>query len=75
MKYPSEKSIKLLIGQNVKKYRLEKGFSQAVLCYQTDIDISTLSRLERGGLNVTIQTLYKIGAHLDVPLEEFFKGV
>ncbi len=72
MKYPSEKNIRKAIGRNVQKYRKLKGFSQTNLCYEIDLDISTLSRLERGELNVTLNTLYKIGKLLNVSIKDFF---
>ncbi len=73
MEYPSEKNIRKAIGKKVKNQRLLKGISQANLCYEIDLDISTLSRLERGELNVTLNTLYKIGKFLEVPVEAFLQ--
>jgi len=72
MKYPCKKDLQIIVGNNVKKYRKLKGFSQANLCYEIDLDISTLSRLERGKLNVTLNTLYKIGLFLEIPIKDFF---
>lgn len=53
--------------------RKERGFSQSQLAYDAEIDISTLSRLERGGLNVTLETLISIAEVLNVPVIDLFK--
>ena len=72
MKYISQHEYLKRLGKKIKDLRLEKGFSQSELCYEAEIDISTLSRLERGILNVSFSTLYKIGRILDVEIIEFF---
>ena len=46
--------------------------SQADLCYDADIDISTLSRLERGVLNVIHATLYKIVKDFKISVKDLF---
>lgn len=46
--------------------------SQADLSYEAEIDLSTLSRLERGILNVGFLTLYKVAKALKVPVRDLF---
>ena len=72
MKKKSEKELIQAIGKRVAKLRLKKNISQADLCYEAEIDLSTLSRLERGNLNFTIKTLIRIAKVLQVELDEFF---
>lgn len=46
--------------------------SQSDLSYEADIDLSTLSRLERGVLNVTLSVLCKISDALKVDIKTLF---
>ena len=71
MKSPVNKNCKKIMGQKIAAIRRQKGFSQSQLAYDSEIDISTLSRLERGILNVTIDTLIKIADILEVKLKDF----
>jgi transcriptional regulator with XRE-family HTH domain len=59
VKYPTEKQVLKNLGKRIVLLRKERNISQSNLCYEIDIDLSTLSRLERGVLNVTHNTLYK----------------
>lgn len=72
MKYPIEKDNLKLLGQKIVSLRKERGLSQVDLCYEIDIDISTLSRLERGLLNVTFNTLFKIAKKFNIEIKELF---
>ena len=51
-----------LIGQNIKRIRLEKGLTQVDLVgkIEAQIDTTNISRIEQGRTNATIHTLYKI---------------
>lgn len=70
MKYPSEKETLKNLGKRIVSLRKESKLSQADLCYEIDIDLSTLSRLERGVLNVTYNTLYKIARYFKIDVKE-----
>lgn len=61
-----------LIGQNVKRIRLEKGYTQVDLVgkIESRIDTTNISRIEKGRTNATIHTLFRISQALDVPLSE-----
>lgn len=72
MKYPTEKEILKNLGRRIVLLRKERNISQADLCYEIDIDLSTLSRLERGVLNVTHNTLYKIAKHFKIEMKDLF---
>jgi DNA-binding XRE family transcriptional regulator len=58
------------IGENVKKARLEKGYTQVDLVgkIEAKIDTTNISRIEKGRTNATIHTLYRISQALEVPL-------
>ncbi len=61
-----------VIGQNIKRIRLEKGLTQVDLVgkIEMQIDTTNISRLERGRTNATIHTLFKVSQALDVPLSQ-----
>lgn len=61
-----------IIGQNIKKTRLEKGLTQVDLVGKIEarIDTTNISRIEQGRTNATIHTLFKISQALEVPLSE-----
>ena len=72
MKYPIEKDNLKQLGKRIVHLRKERNLSQADLCYEIDIDVSTLSRLERGVLNVTFNTLYKIAKKFNLEIKDLF---
>jgi transcriptional regulator with XRE-family HTH domain len=61
-----------IVGQNIKRIRLEKGLTQVDLVgkIETRIDTTNISRIEQGRTNATIHTLFKISQALEVPLSE-----
>ena len=60
------------IGQNIKRIRREKGLTQVDLVgkMEPQIDITNISRIEKGKINATILTLHRISRALEVPLIE-----
>ena len=63
----------LQLGENVKNARKSKGFTQAMLANDLGIEISQISRIERGIINTSVQTLFQISKILDVDVALFFK--
>ncbi len=61
-----------IIGQNIKRIRLEKGLTQVDLVGKIEarIDTTNISRIEKGRTNATIHTLFRISNALEVPLSE-----
>ncbi|MGZ6412654.1 MAG: helix-turn-helix domain-containing protein [Bacteroidia bacterium] len=72
MKSTSQKDIAKKLGKKVAELRKDKNLSQADLCYEAEIDVSTLSRLERGQLNVTLSILQAISKTLSVEMKDLF---
>lgn len=64
--------IKKNVAKKVLYYRKIKGLSQSDLCYSAEIDISTLSRIERCQLNGTLETYIKICQVLEIELHLIF---
>ncbi len=61
-----------IIGQNIKRIRLEKGLTQVDLVGKIEarIDTTNISRIEKGRTNATIHTLFRISQALEVSLSE-----
>lgn len=72
MKYPTENQISKRIGKNVFALRKAHNISQSQLCCDIEIDISKLSRIERGVLSVTLTILYKIATYFKLDIKDLF---
>lgn len=58
------------IGQSVRYLRLKEGISQEELAFRANLNLNSISTLERGLNNVKIKTLYSIAHALNVKIEE-----
>lgn len=57
--------------KNLKKYRMEKGWSQEKLSREAGISYQTLVKIERGSImNPKIETILKLSKALNIPLEK-----
>ncbi len=54
------------VGQNIKKYRLERGFSQEDLAFESGLHRTYISSLERGKRNATIVVIGQIADALKI---------
>lgn len=61
-----------IIGENIRRYRQEKGFSQEDLAFTGGINRSFCGALERAEKKPSIDTIWKIAKTLQVPLYKFF---
>lgn len=60
------------LGLRVSRLREQRGLSQRRLALMLDLDRVTLSRIEAGAANPTVETLVRIAEGLDVELEDLF---
>ncbi len=61
----------IAIGQNIKKFRELKGYTQNELAFMCgDKDWSQISRMERGVVNFSISYLLLVAEKLDVSAKE-----
>jgi len=67
-----KKSILINFGENLRKLRLSKGFTQEQLANELGIEISQISRIERGVINTSVTTLYAISKTLQIDVSELF---
>jgi transcriptional regulator with XRE-family HTH domain len=66
-------SIRKAIGQNIRRLRSLKNWSQEKLSIRSKISHNYLSRLERGEVNVSVDSLEKIAKCLKVEVEDLVK--
>lgn len=61
------------IGSTIKRLRADKKMTQIQLANLCQFDKASMSRIESGQANPTIQTLYKISESLEIPINNLFK--
>lgn len=66
-----EKGIKEF-GNNLRKVRQQQNFTQELLAIRADIEISQISRIERGIINTSISQIINIANALGVHPKELF---
>ena len=63
-------------AQNLRRLRLDAGFTQEALSEATKMDTAEISRLERGKRDPQLLTIVRIARGLDVtPVPELLAGV
>lgn len=65
--------IKKIFGKNVKRLRIEKGWSQEKLALNADLDRTYIPSIEKGVRNVSITVIEKIANALEVKIIELLK--
>ena len=63
----------ILFGNNLKTVRKSKGLTQAELANDVVVEISQISRIERGVINTSISTAHEISKALKVDIIDLFK--
>ena len=68
------------IGDNLRRLRHDKGFSQEKLCAELqllgcDIGRTTYAKYEYGELNVKVSVLAKLTKIYDCRFDDFFEGI
>lgn len=66
------KNYRIIIGENLKKLRKELDWSQEDLADKAKINPAYYGRIERGEMNVTLDSLEKLCDALEVELPELF---
>ena len=68
-----EKEILIKFGFRLKKIRQEKMVTQEKLAFSIGVEISQISRIERGIINTSVLNLYKIASSLEIPVKDLFE--
>ena len=73
MEYLTDKEFINTFGKNLRKIRKEKGLTQQDLANDIDVEISQISRIERGIINTSIATANTLARALKIEVSELFK--
>jgi transcriptional regulator with XRE-family HTH domain len=68
----SEEKFLIAFGKNLVSLRKAKNISQEQLAYDADLSLSSISKIERGVMNVSITKAYRIAQVLKVSHKELF---
>lgn len=61
------------LGEKIRLRRLDQNLSQELLSYDADIPRNQVGRIERGEINTSIITLFKICKALNISMKELFE--
>jgi len=64
-----------ILGEELRKSRVEKGLSQEALGFESDYHRTYISQIERGEKNVSFVAIFKIANALDIKLSELIRNV
>ena len=64
-----------IVGENIRAARKEKGWTQETLAWSAKLNVSYLSAVESGKVNISLDTLATIAKTLDVPFEQLLRGL
>ena len=74
-KLMSKEELGKIIGENVRKIRVEKGISQAELARLCEKDRQHIELIENGKVSPNIYTLYTVSMALQIGLSDLFDCV
>lgn len=66
---------KVVVGRNIKRYRLEQDLTQEALAHRCGIHPVELARAERGMRDMRVSTVAKIANGLRIPAGDLFDGL
>lgn len=64
--------LRILLGQNIKKYRYLKGVSQEQLAELSGLHRTYIGAVERGERNISVDNIEKICNALEIHIKELF---
>lgn len=67
-----ENGLTLIIGDLIRKIRLQRGISQDELAHISGTHSTYIGKIERGEKKLTVETLNNVTTALGITLEEFF---
>ena len=68
-------NIAKVVGQRIRNYRTQKGFSQDKLAELSGFHPTYIGQLERGEKNATLESIEKITSALQISLSTLFEGI
>jgi transcriptional regulator with XRE-family HTH domain len=73
VKKSKDKQFLIKLGMNLKSLRLKANFTQEQLANEIGVEISQISRIERGLIATSVVTFYNISIALNISLRAFFE--
>lgn len=70
-----DKDFRYVLGRNIKAERSRRDITQEKFAELVDMSLSYISKLEQGLTSPTAIVLYKMSKILNIPMEDFFKGI
>jgi len=68
----NEKEFLIAFGKNLRRVRQAQGFTQAQLANDIGVEISQISRIERGIINTSVGNVNAISSALRVDIKDLF---
>lgn len=65
-----ENIISMDVGNKIKKFREQKNYTQQYMSDRLNISQNTYSKIETGGIKLTVERLSQIAEVLEVPVEQ-----
>lgn len=59
---------RIIVGENVRRFRLQAGMTQEQLAFEADIDLTYIGGIERGKRNPSLLVMVRISEALKVEL-------
>lgn len=72
MKYTRHETALKAFGLHLREVRKSKGLTQEQLAFDSDLELSQISRIERGVINTSISQILQIADALGVHPKELF---
>ena len=73
MKYSRHEAGIKKFGLRVKELRLQKGFSEEQLAWETGLEFSQINRIENGKINTSISNIFIIAEALKIEPQELLR--
>jgi transcriptional regulator with XRE-family HTH domain len=70
---PKKSPANIAFGSAIRDARKERGFTQESFASEAEIDRSYYGAIERGEFNLTVDTILKIAAGLEMRASELFE--
>jgi transcriptional regulator with XRE-family HTH domain len=67
--------VRAQLGENLRRLRTEAGLTQEQLGIKVDMNMSEISRVERGKNDPRLTTMVRLAAGLDLTLEQLVAGM
>lgn len=69
---PKNEEFLKMIGSNVRKIKSENNITMDSLSFESGIEYRQIGRIERGEVNTTVMSLYRIAKILKTDIRNFF---